>query len=72
MQYYETVISLLMTEEGPWYLVAGGWQGAFFYEAAARVEGSRYSYIVYLGVYLKYLGGYLTYLDGWRGVLSRC
>jgi histone-lysine N-methyltransferase SETD7 len=36
-----------MTEEGPWYLVAGGWQGAFFYEAAAQVEGSRSQVGVY-------------------------
>ena len=72
MQYYETVMSLLMTEEGPWYLVAGGWQGAFHYEAAARVEGSRYFCIGFLDGYLRYLGtwvlevlevlGYLRYL----------
>ena len=33
---YEVLTRLLV------YLVAGGWQGAFYYEAAARVEGSRY------------------------------
>ena len=65
VQYYETVISLLMTEEGPWYLLAGGWQGAFYYEAAARVEGSRYCYIGYLGGYLRFLGGHLRFLGGY-------
>ena len=53
VQYYETVVSLLMTEEGAWYLVAGGWQGAFYYEAAARVEGSRYCYVGYMDGYLR-------------------
>jgi hypothetical protein len=35
VQYYETVLSLVPTELGAWYLVGQGWQGAFYYEAAA-------------------------------------
>ena len=42
VQYYETVISLVTTDLGLWYLVGGGWQGAFYYEAQGAVEGSRY------------------------------
>ena len=41
VQYYETVISLVSTEEGAWYLVGGGWQGAFYYETGAGAEGGR-------------------------------
>ena len=42
VQYYETVISLVTTDLGLWYLVGGGWQGAFYYETQGAVEGSRY------------------------------
>ena len=45
VQYYETVISLVTTDLGLWYLVGGGWQGAFYYEAQGAVEGSRYFFI---------------------------
>ena len=47
VQYYETVISLVTTDLGLWYLVGGGWQGAFYYEAQGAVEGSRYFFYFY-------------------------
>ena len=47
MQYYETVISLVTTDLGLWYLVGGGWQGAFYYEAQGAVEGSRYFFLFF-------------------------
>ena len=47
MQYYETVISLVTTDLGLWYLVGGGWQGAFYYEAQGAVEGSRYLFFIF-------------------------
>ena len=47
VQYYETVISLVTTDLGLWYLVGGGWQGAFYYEAQGAVEGSRYFFFIF-------------------------
>ena len=47
VQYYETVISLVTTDLGLWYLVGGGWQGAFYYEAQGAVEGSRYLFFIF-------------------------
>jgi len=37
--FYETVLDLVRRGEGPsWYLVAGGWQGAFYYEGGQPGE----------------------------------